>query len=39
MFLSSKFLIFDKFMIEEKMVSTVTTHNALNGVYNFFLSP
>ena len=37
-FLSSMFLFFDKFMFEEKKVPTVTTHNALHKVYNFFIS-
>ena len=35
-FLSSMFLFFDKFMFEEKKVPTVTTPNALHGVYIFF---
>ena len=30
------FLIFDKFMFEEKKVPKVATCNALHAVYNFF---
>ena len=38
-FLSSIFLFFDKFILQEKKVPTVNTRNALLGVYNFFSSP
>ena len=30
------FLFFDKFIFEEEKVPTVTTPNALHGVFNFF---